>query len=103
MVETIGSTFWPTTATLPSMRTRPVATSTSAWRRDATPAEAITFWIRSSGMRRSVARGVRGHVVLEWQQQRAALLGQARGDVGIEWRQVVEALEPEALEELEGG
>src|ERR1041385_1343773 len=91
IVETSGSTFWPIVAGLPSTRTRPAATSASDARREATPASARTFWMRSSG------------IVVEREQQRAALLGEARRDIRVERRELVEALEAEPFEELEGG
>ena len=101
----IGSTFCPIVAGLPSTRTRPAATSASAARRDATPAAARTFWIRSSGIgaqppERAAELGL-GVASSSGRSSVAALLGQARRHVGIERRQVVEALEPEPLQELE--
>ena len=41
-------------------------------------------------------------LVVEREEQRATLLGEASRDVGVERREVVERLEPEALQELEG-
>ena len=78
---------------------------------DATPAAARTFWSRSAGISRRSGAGV-GTVVAGGPSRRrrvgsvtalAALLGQPRRDVDVERRQLVEARQPEPLEELEAG
>ena len=69
-----------------------MATSTSDARRDATPA-----------VGEDLLDPLLRHRVVDREEQHAALLREPGGDVGIERRQLVEALEPEPLQELERG
>ena len=71
---------------------------------EATPDAARTFWRRSA----AISRALREAVVAGGREQRvgdrlAALLGEPRRDVAVERRQLVQAGQPEPLEELEPG
>src|SRR4029077_17692653 len=94
----------PSTPARPSPGTRPAATSASLARREATPAFARTFWIRSVGTsapERGAGLRVGGERLRS--VRLAPFLGQARRDLDIERGQLVERREAEALEELEAG
>ena len=125
-----GSTDWPSVATRPSTDTRPSAMSRSAARREATPAEARTFWSRSGAIsardpvrpgrvRRRPdreprpGRGRAGTGARPAGARAGARLGGALGlrrglehprrDLRVERRQLLQAGDPEPLEELEVG
>src|SRR5260221_12100528 len=97
MIELSGSTRSPIVAVRPSIWTRPAATSASLARREATPAFARTFWIRSVGTVSVLGGwiGLGGSV--------GAFLGETSSHVDIERRQLVERREPKSFEELEAG
>src|SRR5690348_1378494 len=98
-----GSTRSPRVAGRPSTSTRPAATSSSAPRRDATPAAASTFEIRSGGNGSALGVGGDGRSlpcpVLGGRGTHAAgglfPVDESRGDVEVEQRQLVERGEAE--------
>ena len=102
-----GSTFSPRTAGRPSTVTRPAATSSSAPRRDATPAAARTLEMRSAGTGQALAvdGGRRGRRRRRRPGRSVAVavrsVDEPRGHVEVERRQVLEARHAEPLEELE--
>src|SRR5512146_1351935 len=106
-----GSTCWPSVATWPSTRTRPLLMRASLARREATPAAARIFWRRSSGIVgvpgrvRARVRTAAAHfpIVAEVSRGACALVRvlEPRCDVGVERRQVLEGRQAEALQEVE--
>ena len=111
MIDRSGSTLRAESRpTLPSTVTRPVAISTSLARREATPGRGEDL-LESLGRHRLVARPVerrrgrgRRHRPGTADRHRfPALLREPGGDVDVERRQLVEAGQPEPLEEFEPG
>src|SRR5688500_13430239 len=79
-----GSTCWPIVAITPLTVTRPAATMSSARRRDAIPASASAFWMRT-----------------RWSL--SSLIDEAQRRLGVERWQLVERGQAESLKKIEPG